>query len=99
MSKDDKNISLFSPLNASIPEGMIPYTESLKDTYNRVIPYYEKEIKKYLEQEKNVLISAHGNSLRALCKNLLNISDKEIPATPPPMIIQSKVFINLNQFL
>ena len=78
MSKDDKNISLFSPLNASIPGGMIPYTESLKDTYNRVVPYYEKEIKKYLEQEKNVLISAHGNSLRALCKYLFKISDKKI---------------------
>ena len=91
MSKDDKNISLFSPLNASIPEGMIPYTESLKDTYNRVIPYYEKEIKKYLEQEKNVLISAHGNSLRALCKYLFKISDErindlEIP-TGNPLVI------------
>ena len=91
MSKDDKNISLFSPLNASIPGGMIPYTESLKDTYNRVVPYYEKEIKKYLEQEKNVLISAHGNSLRALCKYLFKISDKEINSleipTGNPMIV------------
>ena len=46
MNADDGNQSLFSPLNANIPAGMIPLTESLKDTYERVIPYYEKEIKK-----------------------------------------------------
>ena len=44
MAEDDKNQSLFSPLNANIPVGMIPFTESLKDTYARVIPYYEREI-------------------------------------------------------
>jgi 2,3-bisphosphoglycerate-dependent phosphoglycerate mutase len=56
---------------------MIPFTESLKDTYDRVIPFYENEIKKNLKENKNVLISAHGNSLRALCKYLFNISDKK----------------------
>ena len=44
-----KITSLFSPLNASIPVGMIPFTESLKDTYSRVIPYYEKEIQKHIK--------------------------------------------------
>ena len=92
MSDDDKNKSLFSPLNANIPLGMIPFTESLKDTYNRVIPYYEKEIKKYLHESKNVLISAHGNSLRALCKYLFKISNTkinelEIP-TGNPLIVE-----------
>ena len=43
MSDNDKNKSLFSPLNASIPLGMIPYSESLKNTYDRVVPFYEKE--------------------------------------------------------
>ena len=56
MAENDKNHSLFSPLNPSIPAGMIPFTESLKDTYNRVIPYYEKEIQKYFKENKNVLI-------------------------------------------
>ena len=46
------NQSLFSPLNASIPIGMIPFTESLKDTYDRVIPYYEKEIEKKFKKIK-----------------------------------------------
>ena len=71
---------------------MIPFPESLKDTYNRVIPYYEKEIKKKIKEKKNVLISAHGNSLRALCKYLFKISDKkinelEIP-TGNPLIVE-----------
>ncbi len=78
MSEDDHQQSLFSPLNAGIPIGMIPFTESLKDTYNRVIPFYEKEIEKQIKDNKNVLVSAHGNSLRALCKYLFNISDQKI---------------------
>ena len=92
MADSDKNQSLFSPLNESIPAGMIPFTESLKDTYERVIPYYEKEIQKNIQGNKNVLISAHGNSLRALCKYLFNISNQkinelEIP-TGNPLIIE-----------
>ena len=71
---------------------MIPFTESLKDTYDRVVPFYESEIKKNLKDNKNVLISAHGNSLRALCKYLFNISDTkinelEIP-TGNPLVIE-----------
>lgn len=92
MSENDNNQSLFSPLNASIPIGMIPFTESLKNTYDRVIPYYEKEIKKKIQENKNVLISAHGNSLRALCKYLFKISDQkinelEIP-TGNPLVVE-----------
>ncbi len=52
--------------------------ESLKDVYNRVVPYYESEILPQLKLGKNVLISAHGNSLRALVKYLENISDKDV---------------------
>jgi len=78
ISENDKNHSLFSPLNASIPVGMIPFAESLKDTYERVVPYFEKEIQKHINENKNVLISAHGNSLRALCKYLFKISDQKI---------------------
>ncbi len=92
MAKDNEYQSNFSPLNSSIPVGMIPYTESLKNTYERVIPFYENEIKKNLLEKKNILISAHGNSLRALCKYLFNISDikineLEIP-TGNPLIIE-----------
>jgi len=49
--------------------------ESLKDVYARVIPYYQTEILPKLENDKNIIIVAHGNSLRALVKYLENISD------------------------
>ncbi len=69
----------------------VPDTESLKDTYNRVVPFYEKNIEKYIKSEKNIIISAHGNTIRALCKKIFNISDKninllEIP-TGNPLVI------------
>ena len=55
------------------------------------MPYFNKEIKAHLKNNKNVLIAAHGNSLRALCKNLFKISDTkinelEIPTGNPLMI-------------
>ena len=56
----------------NIPKGKMPDTESLKDTYERVIKFYDEEIKRHL-RNKNVLISAHGNSLRALCKYLFKL--------------------------
>jgi 2,3-bisphosphoglycerate-dependent phosphoglycerate mutase len=92
MNRNDKNQSLFSSLNINIPQGLIPLTESLKDTYNRVIPFFESKIKPDLQKNKNIIITAHGNSLRALCKKLFNISDQkinelEIP-TGNPLIIE-----------
>ena len=69
----------------------LPDTESLKDTFERVTKYFGEEIEKKLETN-NVLITAHGNSIRALCKNLFNldnnqISNLEIP-TGNPLIIE-----------
>lgn len=52
--------------------------ETLKDVYNRVVPYYQSEILPKLKKGINVLIVAHGNSLRALVKYLENISDKAV---------------------
>ena len=87
--------SKFHPLNIDaykeIPRESIPDTESLKDTYDRVIKYFEKEIRDKLKNN-NILISAHGNSIRALCKNLFNLDDiqiskLEIP-TGNPLIIE-----------
>lgn len=55
-----------------------PGGESLKDTYNRVIPYFEKEIVPFLKKGENVLIVAHGNSLRSLIMYLEHLSPEEI---------------------
>ena len=56
----------------------IPRTESLKDTIARVLPYYEAEIVPALLADERVIVSAHGNSLRALEKHLSNIGEDEI---------------------
>ena len=60
-----------------MPKEFIPDTESLKDTYNRVLEYFKKEIQPKLI-DKNILISAHGNSIRALCKYLFKLDNEQI---------------------
>ena len=62
----------------------IPQTESLKDTISRVLPYWESRIAPELRAGKRVVISAHGNSLRALVKHLSGISDAEITGLEIP---------------
>ena len=62
----------------------IPQTESLKDTIARVLPYWEQRIAPALKDGQRVLISAHGNSLRALVKHLSGISDDEITGLEIP---------------
>jgi len=56
----------------------LPKTECLKDVLNRMLPYWEAEISKRLLESKTVLVTAHGNSLRALVKHLDGISDEDI---------------------
>ncbi len=67
-----KNISIYN----DIPRKLIPDTESLKDTYERVVPYFVENIEKNLQD--NIIISAHGNSIRSLLKYLFKIDDNEI---------------------
>jgi len=74
----------------NIPQDKIPSTESLKDTYERVIDFYKKKIE--IVNDKNILISAHGNSIRALCKYLFDLDNDEISKleipTGNPLIIE-----------
>ena len=62
----------------------VPATESLKDTIARVLPYWDAAIAPELKAGRRVLISAHGNSLRALVKHLSGISDEEIASLEIP---------------
>ncbi|MDA9853945.1 2,3-diphosphoglycerate-dependent phosphoglycerate mutase [Candidatus Pelagibacter sp.] len=89
----DKN-NPYHPTNIEIykeiPINEIPDTESLKDTYERVLEFYKKDIENKISN-KNILISAHGNSIRALCKYLFKldenqISKLEIPTGNPLLI-------------
>ncbi len=103
LAKDSNYLENFSPLNNGIPKNKIPLTESLKNTYERVIPFYDMEINKNLKNGKNILISAHGNSLRALCKYLFKISDAkinelEIP-TGNPLIIEFDNQLKIQKYL
>ena len=84
----------YHPINIEtykeIPINQIPDTESLKDTYERVLEFYKQEIENKITKN-NILISAHGNSIRALCKYLFKldenqISKLEIPTGNPLLI-------------
>lgn len=59
----------------------VPGGETLKDVYNRVIPFYRNDLLPLLMKGKNILIAAHGNSIRALMKYIENISDEAIEST------------------
>ena len=91
----------YHPINIEayrdVPPQNIPDTESLKNTYERVFPYFKKEILSKLENNKNVIISAHGNSLRAICKYLFNLNEDQITKLEIPT--GNPLFINLNNKL
>ena len=74
---DERNPAL-QKMYRNVEKSLLPLTESLKDTIARVVPYYENVIKKDMEAGRNVLIAAHGNSLRALVKYIDGISDDDI---------------------
>lgn len=79
LAEDDSRNAKFDPRFAGLNDEDIPRTESLKDVVARIVPYWEKEIAPTLLREKEVLIAAHGNSLRAIVKFLKNMSEEEIP--------------------
>lgn len=74
----DSRTSFNDPRYAGLPKDAIPLTECLKDTVARVMPAWNDEIAPAIKAGKQILISAHGNSLRALIKMLDGISDEEI---------------------
>jgi 2,3-bisphosphoglycerate-dependent phosphoglycerate mutase len=79
LSLDDERHPRFDPRYAHLVPEELPSTESLKDTLRRVLPYWREVIAPTLKRGQKILISAHGNSLRALVKYLDHIPDEEIP--------------------
>lgn len=75
---DDPRYPGNDPLYKSLTKDELPFTECLKDTLERVLPYYNNEIKNHLLKGENVLIVAHGNSIRSIIKYIENISDEDI---------------------
>lgn len=75
---DDPRYPGNDPLYKDLNKDELPLTECLKDTLERVLPYYNNEIKNHLLKGENVLIVAHGNSIRSIIKYIENISDEDI---------------------
>ena len=79
LSWDDERHPHLDPRYAGLTKEQLPATESLKITLERVLPYWHSTLAPAVKSGKNVLVAAHGNSLRALVKYLDNIPDAEIP--------------------
>ncbi|HEX7417039.1 MAG TPA: 2,3-diphosphoglycerate-dependent phosphoglycerate mutase [Steroidobacteraceae bacterium] len=78
LAADDPRHPRFDPRYAGVDAALLPATESLKDTLARVLPYWESRIAPELRTGKNVMVAAHGNSLRAMVKMLDNVSEADI---------------------
>ena len=76
--EDDEKNAKFDPRYAALKDEDIPRTESLKEVIARIMPLWQEDISKTLLAEKEVLIAAHGNSLRAIVKYLKKMSNEEI---------------------
>lgn len=84
LTKEDERWPGHEEKYKNVPEEELPLTESLKDTIERVLPYWNEKIVPELKAGKKIVISAHGNSLRALVKHLDNISEEEISSLNIP---------------
>ena len=78
LAADDERNPKFDPRYAELTPDEIPLTESLKEVIERFLPYWENEIKPMLKEKNEVLVAAHGNSLRALVMHLKNMSKEDI---------------------
>ncbi len=84
LSLDDERHPRFDPRYACLTPEELPSTECLKDTLERVLPYWHQVIAPALRRGERLLIVAHGNSLRAIVKYLDHVSDEEIPGLNIP---------------
>ena len=78
LPEDDPNSATRDPRYALVPDEYIPRTEALKQCIERVMPYWESEIFPRLKTVDNIVVVAHGNSLRGVVKHLKGISDEDI---------------------
>ena len=79
------------PLFQNIPQNLFPRGESLKDTLERVLPLWQDSILPQLKQNKNILITAHGNSLRSLVKHIQKIDNDSISQFEIPTAVPLKI--------
>ena len=75
----DTRLAINDPRYFGVPRDLLPRSESLKDTVDRVLPFWHEAIAPALQRGQRVLVAAHGNSLRGLVKFLSDIPDDDIP--------------------
>lgn len=84
LEKDDPRSPFQDTRYAQVDPKDLPLTESLKETVERILPYLNEEILPSLKDHEDVIVAAHGNSLRGIVKVLKGISDEDIPALNLP---------------
>jgi 2,3-bisphosphoglycerate-dependent phosphoglycerate mutase len=84
LEKSDERFPGHDPRYKDVPEAELPLTECLKDTVDRVLPYWHNEISPAVKRGEKVLVTAHGNTLRALVKYFDNLSEQEVLALNIP---------------
>ena len=78
LEQNDERSPFMDKRYSKVDRKDLPLTESLKDTVERILPYWENEILQSLKENNEIIVAAHGNSLRGIIKHLKNISDKDI---------------------
>lgn len=84
LEKSDERFPGHDPRYKDVPAADLPLTECLKDTVDRVLPYWHEEIAPSVSRGEKVLVTAHGNTLRAMVKYLDNLSEEEVLALNIP---------------
>ena len=78
LEENDERSPLMDKRYKKVDRKDLPLTESLKETVDRILPYWESEILESLKENDQIIVAAHGNSLRGIVKHLKNISDQDI---------------------
>lgn len=78
LAEDDERNPRIDPRYKNLPAEDVPLTEALENTVARIVPYWESDISESLKEHGQVLVAAHGNSLRGIVKYLKNMSEDEI---------------------
>jgi 2,3-bisphosphoglycerate-dependent phosphoglycerate mutase len=99
LDSDDPRHPRFDKRYQDLDPNDIPATEALKDTVERIVPYWKDELEPSLRKHKEVIVAAHGNSLRGIVKYLKNISDSDIVGLNLPTGIPYVFEFNANMVL
>ncbi|MCC5810835.1 MAG: 2,3-diphosphoglycerate-dependent phosphoglycerate mutase [Ectothiorhodospiraceae bacterium] len=101
LDNNDQRHPRFDPRYRKLDPAMLPATESLETTLERVLPYWQQAIAPTVRESDNVLIAAHGNSIRALVKHLRGLDDEEIVKveipTGDPLVFELDDALNVKE--